>query len=557
MPALPELVRVFYQILDESAASLEARTLQLHQLEQKYPQFFTQILEILNADHLNLSIRIQSLQQVLELGSGQRVFRLLVMLVIYLSFSQYKINGIELQQFWQDCLRRAVCARMIGEKIGLDASRCFYAGFLQDIGFLLLFFQQPEMGALWREFRKREPEARLQMELNTFRHSHDEMLLAFLQNWNLEEDLADALKLHHQCDTQLLEGQQLHLCQVLHCADWLSAVYSAEDKSFVINRSRKLLSEVFQMEPYRAEELLEAIPDDVDQTATVLNMDVGRHPVFSQILYQANIHLNEANVNFQELTYQLEQALDERDKLAAEINRDLSLAREIQQSLLPLNYGDDFPISGINISARILSGDFYDFFELANGDIYFTLGDVSGKGVNAALLMAKTSSLFRCLGKRIDKPDELLYEINNELCETSIHGMFVTMVAGRYSPESGEIHLVNAGNPPALLMMESGLCREFEASSPPLGVLPDTVYTEYCFMLNDDSLYIYSDGVTESYMNDNSMLEISGLFRMIESMGKQLTPAERLHKIVEQLSQYNQVLRDDITLLLLEKPGLH
>lgn len=314
----------------------------------------------------------------------------------------------------------------------------------------------------------------------------------------------------------------------------------------------KILLEKFEIQANRAERLLEAIPDEVNACAKIFDISVAEHVAFSQILYQANIRLNEDNVNFQELTLRLEQALEERDRLAAEIHRDLNLAREIQQSLLPPFRETQYPVTGINLSAKILSGDFYDFFELKNGDIYFNLGDVSGKGVNAALLMAKTSSLFRCLGKRIGSPGELLYEVNNELCETSVHGMFVTMVAGLYSPVSGQIKLVNAGNPPALLFSEDGLCREFEATAPPLGVMQNTLYTEYDINLHNGSLYIYSDGVTEGYVDDNTMLELSGLFKMIATIDKNLTAQERLQTIVNPFLQTSQPLRDDVTLLLIE-----
>jgi len=177
---------------------------------------------------------------------------------------------------------------------------------------------------------------------------------------------------------------------------------------------------------------------------------------------------------------------------------------------------------------------------------------VSGKGVNAALLMAKTSSLFRCLGKRISDTGKLLYEVNNELCETSVNGMFVTMIAGLYRPTTGDIKLVNAGNPPALLFTEDGLGREFEATAPPLGVLRDTLYTEYEFNLHNGSLYIYSDGVTEGYIDENSMLELSGLFKLISYMDTKQSAQIRLKYIVDQFTQNAQPLRDDVTLLLIE-----
>lgn len=557
-PGMPDVPAIVLEILDlaNHEGDLEQA---VDKLIEKYPQFFARLLSIINSDHFNLTTKVKSIYQAMSLSGIDRVSQQALIQVVYRSLNQYKIFGIDMQAFWQDSLRRAVSARMIGELIGLDASLCFTAGFIQDIGYLLLFLEQPDKGALWEEFRKREPEARLSMEKNIFNQKHDTQLAKFMGAWNIFPEIQRQLSLHHyssKTDLEKLDLSELEeqLCKVIHCADWMAAVYIADDKSHVINRCRKFLTEDFYMEPYRAEELLEAIPDEVDLTALVLGIHVKEHVAFSQILYEANIRLNEDNVNFQELTLRLEQALDERDKLANEINRELNLAREIQQSLLPDSRGDHFPVNGINISAKILSGDFYDFFELDNGDIYFNLGDVSGKGVNASLLMAKTISLFRCLGKRIHEPGQLMYEINNELCETSIHGMFVTMVAGLYCPEKDEIHLVNAGNPPALLFLESGLCQEFEATAPPLGVMPDTIYSNYTINLNNGSLYIYSDGVTEGYVNENSMLELGGLFKLIANMDKGLASEERLKMIIDTFTRTDQPLRDDVTLLLLEKP---
>ena len=399
IPDVPAIAREFLE-LAHHADDMEQT---VNKLIEKYPPFFKRLLNIINSDHFNLTTKVKNIYQAINLSGIERVTQIAIIQIIYRSLNQYKIIGLDMEAFWQDSLRRAVSAKMLGELIGLDASQCFTAGFIQDIGHLLLFLEQPDKGSLWSEFRKREPEARLSMEQNVFNLQHDVKLSEFMDAWNIFPQIKYQLSQHHHCrksslnDFGLSELDQ-QLCKIVRCADWMTSVYTADDKSYVINRCRKMLTEDFFMESYRAEELLEAMPDEVDLTALVLGIHVHEQIAFSQILYEANIRLNEDNVNFQELTLRLEQALDERDRLAKEINRDLNLAREIQQSLLPASQGDSFPVNGINISAKILSGDFYDFFELDNGDIYFNLGDVSGKGVNAALLMAKTCSLFRCLG---------------------------------------------------------------------------------------------------------------------------------------------------------------
>lgn len=554
IPPLPAIAGQFLQLQGLQQNQQQA----VDALVAQYPAFFQRILKIINSSHFEFAESADSLYQAIKWHGFEVVTDQVLLQAVYRTFNQYKVNGLDMAAFWQDMLRRGVSARLLGEQLGLDAGQCFSAGFMQDLGFLLLFLQQPDKGVLWQEFHRRDPEARYSMEQNVFQQTHDVQLEAFFECWPVMAEIKQPLLAHHDCarlsDSATQSTLDSQLCHVLSCADLLSAVFTADDKAFVFNRLRKRLHDEFDLEVHQIRHLLEAIPDAVNQYAQIFDMAMETHTEFAQILYQANMRLNEDNLNFQELTARLEQALEERDRLAAEINRDLNLAREIQQSLLPDVRQHNDPVNGINLSAKILSGDFYDYFTLDNGDIYFNLADVSGKGVNAALLMAKASSIFRCLGKRIANPAQLLYEVNNELCETAVRGMFVTMVAGIYSPHSGEVRLVNAGHPPALLFSEDGLCREFEATAPPLGVIANTHYTEYTFNLGNDSLYIYSDGVTEGYTNDHTTLELSGLFKLIAAMDTNLPPVERLQQIVQPFEQSAQPLRDDVTLLLVEQP---
>jgi len=547
LPPIPDIARRFILLSNMQETEPE----QMQALLAEYPEFFKSLLSIINSDHFNLTTKVQDIFQAIELTGFDRVCHLMLCLVVYKTFNRLNIRGLDLKEYWQDSLRRAVSARMIGEIIGLDGSRCFAAGFLQDLGFLLLFVLSPNKGALWPEFRKREPEARYSMESNIFNMNHDQVMTLLCDKWDLPDEISLPM-IHHHADHGKCHVLDKQLSRVLYCADWLTSAYSAVDKNFVIDRCRNILIENFEMEGFRAEEILAAMPDEIDLTALALGVEVKDHIEFSQILYKANIKLSEDNVNFQELTLRLDQALEERDKLAAELSRELSLAREIQKSLLPPDMGSDYPVIGINISAKDLSGDFYDYFTLADGRIYFNLGDVSGKGVNAALLMAKTSSLFRCLGKRIDDPEKLLSQINKELCETSIHGMFVTMVAGIYDPVADKLKLVNAGNPPALLFSPEGLAREIDAKGPPLGVLSDAEFPAVEIELKKNSLYIFSDGVTEGLVGDNEMMGISGLFKTIVKLDLELSPIERLNKITDKLKKSKLPFRDDVTLLLLE-----
>jgi sigma-B regulation protein RsbU (phosphoserine phosphatase) len=236
-------------------------------------------------------------------------------------------------------------------------------------------------------------------------------------------------------------------------------------------------------------------------------------------------------------------------------SRELELATEMQRSLLPDTPSDSFPVFGINLPANEMSGDFYDFFKLDNNHIYFSLGDVSGKGMDAALLMSKTASLFRCLGKTIHEPHVLLATINRELCETAIHGMFVTMVCGLLDTTTGDITFANAGHEPPLIHARDGNFTALPASAPPLGIMPlhageDGIRAE-TFHLQGGTLYIFTDGVTEGALEDGRRLGRSGFQDIIRECNE-LPIAARIEAVVSVLSNTDRKRHDDITLLAVE-----
>lgn len=233
------------------------------------------------------------------------------------------------------------------------------------------------------------------------------------------------------------------------------------------------------------------------------------------------------------------------------IRRELELAAEIQRSLLPEAGDDAHPVHGVNCPARTVSGDFYDFFPLADGRICFNLGDVSGKGMNAALLMAKTASLFRCLGKTIHQPGRLLSLINDEICETVTRGMFVTMAGGIYDPKTGVVKLANAGHEPPLYYSGGDSFDAFQADAPPLGIVPGVKIAETEIKLDGGSLYIFTDGVTEGYLEDGSELEADGLKKVLIDNASQ-PAARRLEAVIGLVNRENTVLRDDLTLLVID-----
>ncbi len=235
------------------------------------------------------------------------------------------------------------------------------------------------------------------------------------------------------------------------------------------------------------------------------------------------------------------------------IQRELDLAAEIQKSMLPPERTDAFPVSGRNVPARGVSGDFYDFFELPDGCIRFCIGDVSGKGMNAAMLMAKTSSLHRCLGKSDDGPGRLLDVLNREICETATRGMFVTMVTGLYDPRADAVCLANAGHEPPLLRDAEGKFRAIAGLDPPLGILPRSDegagFEEARVALEGGGLLLFTDGATEALDDRGEELGSPGVAQLFRGRpGARL--ADHLDRVVDHLA--DRGLRDDLTFLAVE-----
>jgi sigma-B regulation protein RsbU (phosphoserine phosphatase) len=229
------------------------------------------------------------------------------------------------------------------------------------------------------------------------------------------------------------------------------------------------------------------------------------------------------------------------------VHRELELAAEIQRSLLPAPRPRPFPIHGVNVPARTVSGDFFDILPLEAGRIAFCLGDVSGKGMNAALLMAKTASLYRCLAKSVDRPGRLLRVLNDEIFETATRGMFVTMVAGIYDTDAGRIRLANAGHEPPLRHTRSGEFESIPADAPPLGILPGVEFPEIEVQLGGDTLYTFSDGLTEAYSTSGGQLGSEGLMRLI-AQSTHLSLTGRVEAIIAGVK--GLTLRDDLTMLV-------
>ena len=233
------------------------------------------------------------------------------------------------------------------------------------------------------------------------------------------------------------------------------------------------------------------------------------------------------------------------------MQKEIEIVGEIQKTLLSQNQEDPFPIAGINIPAKIVSGDFYNFSDLGDGKYGFGVADVSGKGIKSSLLMSKASSLYRCLSKTMFSASELLNLLNKEICETAARGMFVTMVIGIYDSNKKEILLANAGHEPPLIYSKDGKFSNYTEAGPPLGIMSKIKYKETTLKFSESSMYIFTDGITEIKDPNGEMLGSDGFQNYIQKYQSK-SSNDRLKIIIEDIVKSGKIQKDDLTIVVVD-----
>jgi len=259
----------------------------------------------------------------------------------------------------------------------------------------------------------------------------------------------------------------------------------------------------------------------------------------------------------------LEQSEKQKNMWKDRVSREIKLAMEVQQKLMAERDLENYPVHGLNIPAREISGDFFDFYP-HDDQIYFTLSDVSGKGVNAGMVMAKAITLFKIFSRQKYKPNEILFEMNNDLYETNPKGTFITSIIGCYNLKSDEVELSNAGHQPALFRTADKFI-EYSSSSTPLAVTKqknENVYTLEKFKLDGGRVYCFTDGFSECLDENQQEIGIDGVKELIinhknSSLKKELENAteeirqKSLKKDYKEkgIEEKSDILDDDLTII--------
>ncbi|HXR33088.1 MAG TPA: SpoIIE family protein phosphatase [Verrucomicrobiae bacterium] len=244
--------------------------------------------------------------------------------------------------------------------------------------------------------------------------------------------------------------------------------------------------------------------------------------------------------------------LVERERERQRLEQEIGIARDIQQALLPKNF-KDYPhlaVSGVNFPCLSVGGDYFDVFPLDDKRTAFLLADVSGKGLGAALLTTMLQGALSGMTLGTD-PARTFNHVNRFLCDHAEVGRYATMFFGILD-EAGKLEFINAGHPSPILMRQGRAEEAFTEGSFPVGLVPEAEFATSTLQLEpNDTLFLFSDGVTEAMDPDEQLYGVPRLVGVLE--GKTDLPLDEIQKIVlESVENFARGARqaDDLTMLV-------
>jgi predicted ester cyclase len=241
------------------------------------------------------------------------------------------------------------------------------------------------------------------------------------------------------------------------------------------------------------------------------------------------------------------------------IEHELQVARQIQQELLPEATPelDGWQIAAYYGPAREVGGDFYDFLELEDGRLGLVVGDATGHGMPAALVMATTRGMLRAVVQSLESPGEVLARVNEALVADVPPSTFVTCFYGILDPKSGHLVYANAGHDLPYLW-HGGAAEELRARGMPLGLMPAMGYEEKEITLKrGEGVLFYSDGLVEAHDPHYEMFGFPRLRALLANHGEERSLVDFLMEELSSFTGQSWEQEDDITLMTLQRSATH
>ena len=222
--------------------------------------------------------------------------------------------------------------------------------------------------------------------------------------------------------------------------------------------------------------------------------------------------------------------------------------------MLPADQQETFLLHAVNAPAKMVAGDFFDFFFVEENRLALVMADVAGKGIPAALYMAVARTKLRDFAVPGKTPAEIVTALNRRLAEDNERAMFLTLFLGLYDVETGELAYANAGHNPPYIVRGSNRLETLDPTGPVVAAFPQAEFrTEVRRLDPDDLLFTFTDGVTEAYSQGGPLFGEERLERLLREIDSD-SPEAVCEAIVDAVNEFSSgELKDDVTALALRR----
>lgn len=318
---------------------------------------------------------------------------------------------------------------------------------------------------------------------------------------------------------------------------------------YMVFLGTQVIRPIDQLSSYLSEEIRD--DNDLERLVGNLNSITVNNEIKS--LSESLLNMETEYVDYSE---NLQEVTKEKERYETE----LKLAHEIQNSMIPtdfenFNENSNFSLWGYMNAAHEVGGDFYDYFWIDEENIGFVMGDVSGKGVTAALIMVKAMTMIQDYATFYPDLSDVVYAVNNGLCKDNVEELFVTCWIGKLNTKTGELSYVNAGHDQPLIRQDNG---DFEYMNTKPGLvlagMEDINYTKHTIQLKpNDMLFLYTDGVTEA---NDSYKEFYGKENLQKTLNKNKDNdlSSIIRSVEKDVNEFcnNEEQFDDTTMLIIK-----
>ncbi|MCP4292906.1 MAG: HDOD domain-containing protein [bacterium] len=418
---------------------------------------------------------------------------------------------LNMTEFWKFNLATASCAQGLAFQRGTASDDdAWLVGILHSIGVSSLDQKASSDLQTVLEEAQQKSISLIQAEINCLDFHHGELGGRLLSNWNLPQTFCDAVEFSGESFQQdEITEETRNLISILRDSIKLvrSIGYGANGDGTAPLNLDQATQELGIEEP-----ALLGLAAKVDREVTDMSRLIGID--LPDNLFQETIRESRKQV----VRLGMEGF---KDSLAREnLEEEMSMAREIQQRLLPKNTPemDCYDLWAANHPSLHVSGDYYDFFKIKGGKTAFVIADVSGKGLPAAMLASNLQASLRALAQVFDDPGELLGAVNTALHESTDSEKFATLFLGVLSPDGKGLRYASAGHNPPLLLRETGVSEWLKPAGTPLGMFPEMKYPVMDIELCSGDLFVsYTDGITEAVDQNDVEFEEEGLEKTVRN----------------------------------------